>query len=67
MLPQTRPNLTGVRSLHTYSSPKRPVGRPKKSTSSDSTCTDSPPPPDENNETEKGAVRGVDQSYSLRK
>ena len=53
---------------HTAStaSPKRPVGRPKKSTSSDSMCTDSPPPPDEN-ETEKGAARGVDQSYSLRK
>ena len=29
-------------------------------------CTDTPPPPDEN-ETEKGAARGVDQSYSFRK
>ena len=43
------------------------LGGQKKSTSSDSTCTDSPPPPDKNNKTEKGAVRGVDQSYSLRK
>ena len=46
--------------------PKRPVGRLKKSTSSDSTYTDSPPPPDENNEIEKGAARGVYRSYSLR-
>ena len=52
--------------LRRTASPKRPVGRPKKSTSSDSTCTDSLPPPDEN-EIEKGAVRGVYQSYSLRK
>ena len=47
-------------------SPKHLVGRPK-STSSDSTCTDSLPPPDENSEIEKGAARGVYQSYSLRK
>ena len=44
--------------------PKRPVGTPKKSTSSDSTCTDSHPPPDKNNEIEKGAARGVYRSYS---
>ena len=45
--------------LRRTASPKRPVGRLKKSTSSDSTCTDSPPPPDENNKVEKGAARGV--------
>ena len=48
-------------------SPKRPVCRPQKSTLSDSTCTDSLPLPDKNNEIEKGAVRGIYQSYSLRK
>ena len=53
--------------LRRTASPKRPVGRPKKSTSSDFTCTDSPPPSDENNEIEKGAAKGVYQSYSLRK
>ena len=46
--------------------PKRPVGRPKKSPPTDSTCTGSRPPPDENTEVEKGAVSGVYQSYSLR-
>ena len=53
--------------LRRKASPKHPVGRPKKSTSSDSTCTDSPPPPDENNEIEKGAAKDVYQSYSLPK
>ena len=53
--------------LRHTASPKRPVGRPKKSTSSDSTCTDSPPPPDENNEIEKGAAKGIYKSFSLRK
>ena len=52
--------LTDV--LRRTASPKRSVGRPKKSTSSDSTS-----PPDENNKIEKGAVRAVYQSYSLRK
>ena len=57
--------LTDV--LRRTASPKRSVGRPKKSTWSDSTCTDSLPPPDENNKIEKGAARGVYQSYNLRK
>ena len=43
---------------------KRPVGRPKKSTSTDSTYTDNPS--DENNEIEKGAARGVYQSHTQR-
>ena len=53
--------------LRRIASSKRPIGRPKKSTSSDSTYTDSLPPPDKNNEIEKGAAKGVYQSYSLRK
>ena len=53
--------------LRRTASLKRPVGRPKKSNSSDSTCTDSLPPPDKNNEIEKGAARGIYQSYSLHK
>ena len=47
--------------LHHTARPKHPVGRPKKSTLSDS---DSPPPPNENNKIEKGTARSVYRSYS---
>ena len=39
--------------------PKRPVWRPKKSTSTDSTRMDSDPPPDKNSEVERSSVRGA--------